>query len=156
MMKRAPLVYVAGPYNPTAEQERMIDRGSGTESDYILRNTQDAEVHGQLIASLDLVPIVPHRLFSFAASYQPEPFWYDATREVMKRCEAVYFMPNWKQSLGAQMEMEDARRLKMAILRSADEARVFSRRWYSGDFSIPGDLAVPGSLFESDEMRHDG
>lgn len=149
MIRRAPLVYVAGPFNPTRLQKTVMERTGENALKAISENVKAAEAAGRPLARMGLVPVTPHVMFRHVATEQPESFWYEATREVLRRCDAVFFMDTWKGSLGAQMEREEATRLKMPQLYSRPEAANFALRWFDGDLSVPGDLAVPGELLEN-------
>ncbi len=76
------VVYVAGALSaPTLR--RLLD------------NIHAAELAGMAIARLGAMPLVPHSMTRNMGDAAPEAFWYEGTRELLRRCDAVFIVnPN--------------------------------------------------------------
>lgn len=86
-----PVVYTAGPFTaPTAwEIECNV---------MAMRNIALA------VAKLSAVPLCPHANTSlFHGQCTPE-FWYAATLELLRRCDAIVMHPLWQTSQGSRKE----------------------------------------------------
>lgn len=106
------LVYVAGPFSPTTEQKRAIALYNGDE--YRIRarrifteqNIFNAARLGLAVSKLGAYPVVPHSNtalpeYEDAQGYE---FWIEGTAEMLSRCDAVIFTPDWQESSGARGE----------------------------------------------------
>ena len=100
---RPPLVYIAGPYRNAVPW-------------LCEQNIRAAETMGYRIALLGAYPIIPHSntraYFSSAAS---DALWLAGTLELMRRCDAVVFLPSWTESSGARAEHAEAERLGIKV-----------------------------------------
>lgn len=112
------LVYVAGPFAPTAiQREHLPDSEDVSEREmalmvdgYFAENVTRAERFGLLVAENGHMPIIPHantRLAAFRRLHDAD-WWYAATLELMRRCDAVALMPTWLESKGAMNEAREA------------------------------------------------
>lgn len=99
----APLIYIAGAYrNPDAWLQEQ--------------NIRAAETLGYEVAKLGAYPIIPHsNTRSYFASAASDELWLAGTLELMRRCNAVVFLPNWTTSSGARGEHAEAERLGLPI-----------------------------------------
>ena len=95
-----PLIYVAGPYSAPSAHMREI-------------NIQGAWRLGAQVAAVGAMPIVPHMSSAHLDGLQSQEWWIAATLELMKRCDAVIFTPNYVSSKGSLGEEDEARRLKI-------------------------------------------
>lgn len=97
------VVYIAGKYrgpNPWAVEQ----------------NIRAAEEVAARVAALGLMPQVVHPMTRFiGGSNSDEQFWVDGTLEIMRRCDAVVLVPNWRDSVGARAEVEEAERLGIPV-----------------------------------------
>lgn len=66
-----------------------------------------------------LTPHLNTAHFEFYTDIPYDQFMY-STLELMKRCDVVYFLPNWKESKGAVLEHECAVKNKMIIIEDID------------------------------------
>lgn len=83
------------------------------------------EVHQNIIAawqwSLRIVreckawPVCPHKCGEHMEGAADNEFFYEATLEQMRRCDAVFLMPGWERSKGAVGEKEEAERLGIPV-----------------------------------------
>jgi len=46
----------------------------------------------------------------------PDTVWLDGDLELVRRCDAIYMLSNWKESSGAKAELELARELGLEII----------------------------------------
>jgi hypothetical protein len=92
-----PLVYVAGPFSA---QDRLG----------VVANIQRAEKLGVEVARLGACPWIPHANTADPEfeKVQPYTFWIEATREQLRRCDAIIMVPGWESSSGARGEHADA------------------------------------------------
>lgn len=60
--------------------------------------------------------ICPHLNTAHFDGLCPDEVWLDGDLEIMKRCDAVYFLDNWIDSEGAIKEMEIARQIGLTIM----------------------------------------
>lgn len=104
------LVYVSGPFTAPTR--------AGVEA-----NIARAEALAVEVARLGACPICPHANTSHPSfeSVQPYQFWIDATLEMMRRCDAVVFTPDWRTSRGAVGEHAEAVRLGMPVFETVEE-----------------------------------
>lgn len=118
------VVYVAGPYSAKTRE--------GVEA-----NIRRAELLGLEVAKLGACPLIPHTNTSapeFEAA-QPYTFWIDATAELLRRCDAVIFTPDWGQSSGARGENLLAAELLMPMFYTMEALA----DWLKRMASIPAD-----------------
>lgn len=92
------LVYVAGPF--FAENAWEIEQ-----------NIRRAEALGLDVARCGAMPVIPHTNNRFYFGTLPETFWKPAVMELMRRCDAVIFTPDYERSSGAREERVEAARL---------------------------------------------
>ncbi len=113
-MVEPPLVYVAGPYSAAtrAKVEVNIARATG---------------YGLEIARMGGMPVVPHSNTSDDryAQTQPYEFWMLGTAKLLRACDAVFMMPTWRASSGAQAEEKLARSLKLPIFFELEVLRLW-------------------------------
>lgn len=93
------LVYVAGPFSgkgPTPEARR---------ADTELKIGRAARL-GLAVSKLGAYPVVPHSNTALPEyeDVQPYEFWIEGTAEMLRRCDAVVFTPDWQDSSGARSE----------------------------------------------------
>ncbi len=111
------LVYVAGPFSPTRAQKACLLEASG--GDKLCRaahracveeNIANAVQLGLKVTELGACPWIPHANTAHPdfESIQDYHFWIAATAEQLRRCDAVIFTDDYKQSSGAQGENQIA------------------------------------------------
>jgi nucleoside 2-deoxyribosyltransferase len=96
------LVYIAGPYRGSSflKQEQ---------------NIAAARAFGAQVPALGAMPVIPHTNTAHFDELAPAQFWLDGTLEMMRRCDAVLAMPNWRQSEGARGEIAEAERIGIPV-----------------------------------------
>lgn len=107
MMPTIPLVYVAGPYAATALRTRDA-------------HIRCARAAAELILAAGGYPVTPHLLTGGMEDIpgmpqRPDAYYYDATLELMRRCDAVVMIPGWRESRGATAEHAEAQRLGLPV-----------------------------------------
>ena len=91
-------VYIAGPFR-------------GADSWRVEQNIRRAEELAMAVAEVGFNPICPHTNTRFFNGTLTDEFWLAATMETLRRCDAVLFTEDWRRSVGARAELEEARRL---------------------------------------------
>jgi len=109
-------VYVAGPYRSAT--------GWGIE-----QNVRRAEVVGLDIARLGILPVVPHTMFRWYHGTEDDQFWLEATLELMRRCDAVFFIDGWAGSEGCRGERLEAVDRGMLQFFEDDGGSVLLSQW---------------------------
>jgi hypothetical protein len=71
------LVYIAGALSGPTSHERRA-------------NITRASQAGAAVAGIGAMPVVPHTMTARMTTAAPEPFWYEGTAELLRRCDAVY------------------------------------------------------------------
>lgn len=120
------LVYIAGPFSPTqkqrAEAEELSARYSITIDpmlpDAIRTNISRAtDLAVRVAASGDYLPVCPHSNTGdprFLELHDPA-WWYAATLELMRRCDAIALVDGWEESNGACREFIEACELEKLL-----------------------------------------
>jgi nucleoside 2-deoxyribosyltransferase len=97
------LIYIAGPFRSDSRWQEE-------------QNIRAAEALGYEIALLGAYPVIPHsNTRGYFSDAQPGEFFLDGTLELMRRCDAVIFLPNWQDSTGAIGEHDEAERLGLPV-----------------------------------------
>jgi len=110
-------IYVAGPYR--GETPWVVEQ-----------NIRRAEELGFGVASAGAVPVVPHTMYRFWDKTLTANFWLEATAELLKRCDAVVFLPDWADSQGARQEMACAKENEIEIFMTSEPNHLeMIRRW---------------------------
>lgn len=104
------LIYVAGKFRAKTEWE-------------IQCNVHTAEILGHQIAMLGFMPIIPHANTRFFHDIKDDKFWLDGTLEILRRCDAVAMVHNWRDSEGATGERNEAINLKIPVFYSIDDIK---------------------------------
>lgn len=97
------LVYLAGPYTaPTLWGQQQ--------------NQWRAEVVARRVAAVGAYPVTPHLCTPPEfGDLQTPGWWYAATLELMRRCDAVLLLPGWSRSTGARAERAEAERRGLPV-----------------------------------------
>ncbi len=93
------LVYIAGPFRAATPW--------GVES-----NVRIAEIVALEIAKLGHIPVCVHSMYRHFDKSLPDEFWLEATIEILRACDAICMVGDWKKSVGAQAELDEAKRLE--------------------------------------------
>jgi hypothetical protein len=94
------VVYVAGPFRGKTEWD-------------VAENIRAAERIGFEVARLGMMPLIPHANTAHFNGTMTAEFWLAGTMELLRRCDAVVFSPEWERSAGSVAEEQEARRLRL-------------------------------------------
>jgi hypothetical protein len=109
------VVYIAGPYR--AETAWQIEE-----------NVRAAERWILPLAEVGVIGWPPHATFRWFHGTMTDRWWLEATKELMRRCDAVFLVPGWHRSVGTHGEREEAAARKMPVFdRLEDVARWVKR-----------------------------
>ena len=92
------ICYVAGPY--TAPDSLQIESNI-LEAKFAVREVIDA----------GMIPLAPTLCTARFDWYMPDvcaEWWYGATLELLKRCDAIWLFGHWEKSVGAKLEVKYA------------------------------------------------
>lgn len=127
------LCYVAGPFSPTKKQrdQRIRSRHLGDEQfDWVCiqENILNASLLGVEVAKLGVLPVIPHSNTALQAflDVQPYEFWIEATKEQLRRCDAVIFTDDWRESNGAIGEYELAKALSVPMFKDIQDLKLWA------------------------------
>lgn len=122
-----PLIYIAGPFRgPTPLAVR--------------RNVEAARDAGLLVAQVGGYPIIPHTMTSEFDKQLTDEFWLDGMMELLRRCDAVFLLPTWKDSRGATAEYEEA--IRRGTPTFGDLSAL--RHWVTGYVARRAELTTAG------------
>jgi hypothetical protein len=100
--KRRPVVYLAGPFRAKTQWGRE-------------QNIREAERIGLKVAKMGAVPLIPHTMYRNFQEELPDEVWLEMDLELLSRCDAVLFLPQWSFSEGSTTEFAEAECLQMAM-----------------------------------------
>jgi Domain of unknown function (DUF4406) len=73
----------------------------------------EAEQAALAIWKLGAAALCPHLNTQNFHGLLPDEVWSDGALELMRRCDAVFLLPNWEDSAGAILEYAESQRLAM-------------------------------------------
>ena len=114
------LLYVAGKLADSTAWKREL-------------NIRQAEEVALQLMKMGFAVFVPHTQCRSYDGELPWEAWIERDLEVLCRCNAVFMLPNWKDSKGATAEHEQAKKLGMKILYSLEEAAAYLKEEYPYD-----------------------
>jgi hypothetical protein len=87
------------------------------EDHYAIRlNIDRAAAIGLEVAKSGASPVIPHtNTGAWYIGTISHEFWYEATLELMRRCDAIVLVPGWQGSKGTKAEIEEAKRLNLPV-----------------------------------------
>src|SRR5574338_1527454 len=96
------VIYIAGKYR-------------GPNAWAVEQNIRAAEEVAARVWAAGMVALCPHPLPRHMSGLGDEQVFVDGTLELMRRCDAVVLVPNWRDSAGARAEVEEADRLGIPV-----------------------------------------
>ena len=106
------LIYTAGPITADTDWERE-------------QNIRRAEEISLAIMKLGAAVFCPHTQARFFNGEMPWEEWIKRDLEVLSRCDAIFMIPNWKNSKGATAEHAFAKEHGMKILHGFGEVAAY-------------------------------
>ena len=97
------LAYIAGPYRAATLHE-------------IYANIRLAGKYAEKYWKLGYAVICPHMNTAFMDGIVPDSLFLDGDKEMLRRCDIVVMMPNWRSSNGASAERSLALQLGKEII----------------------------------------
>ena len=96
------LIYIAGPYRAEVpwEVQRNIHAAQDVAAD-IARN----------FACMDVFPVVPHANTAHFDGLASGEYFLEGTKELLRRCDAIFLLPEWQRSSGSRAELHLANEL---------------------------------------------
>jgi len=97
------VVYIAGKYSGKTHDGRSFME--------IERNILEAREWAIKAMQTGVVALTPHlNSYHMELDFESDQgFWYAADLELLRRCDAVFLIPNWEDSKGARLERDYAR-----------------------------------------------
>jgi len=114
------VVYVAGKYRGKTHDGRSyseIHANIMTAREWAIRIID-------LGGCITLTPHLNSMHMELDGKNDPE-FWYEADLELLKRCNAIFLIPNWRDSRGAIAEAEFAKANQIPVFESLEHLRVW-------------------------------
>ena len=99
----AKIIYVAGPFRAKTAYGIHL-------------NVLKAEAKALELWRDGWVVICPHLNTANFQGELPDEVWLEGTMEMLKRCDAVYFLSGWEASEGSKQELKEAERLGMEVI----------------------------------------
>ena len=109
-MTEVPFIYLAGKY--TEPHTYLVQR-----------NIALAQEYAQEIAIMGALPVTPHLLTANMDGIQHYQWWCDVTMQLLRKCDAVFMLPNYERSNGAIAELVDALRIGMPVFYQLNEVK---------------------------------
>jgi hypothetical protein len=103
-----PLAYIAGPY-------------SGANTFQTEANIFQARLTGEAVSRLGAMPVIPQANTAHFDHIHNHQWWYDATMQLMRRCDVVVMSHRWEESTGAKDELNEAEMLEMPVFFPYDD-----------------------------------
>lgn len=102
------LIYIAGPIDAPTAWDRE-------------QNIRTAEHIALMLMKMGAAVYCPHTQCRFYDGEMPWENWLQIDLEILKRCDAIFMIHDWKKSKGACLEHEKATEWGMPILNTAGQ-----------------------------------
>jgi len=114
------VIYIAGPYTGTTH-----DHNSFAE---IHANIMHARANAIDVMRLGgCIALTPHlNAFHMELDFcGDQDFWYNADLELLRRCDAVFLVPGWEKSKGANLEKDFAEKNRIPVFTDLEHLRIW-------------------------------
>lgn len=92
---------------------------------YVEKNVRRAEEAGLAVATLGAAPLIPHANTRFFHGTITNEFWYEATLALLRKCDAVLLLNDWKHSKGAVAEKTAAEALGIPTFERFNDLKIW-------------------------------
>ena len=99
---RLKVIFISGPYRASTEWG-------------VKQNIHAAELAAMHVWQLGGVALCPHANTAFFGGSCPDETWLAGDLELLRRCDAVYAIVDWRESKGATVEVELAESLGLPV-----------------------------------------
>jgi len=106
------ICYIAGPYR--AKTTELVEQ-----------NIKVARYHGLDLVQLGIMPLIPHCNTALMEDLNTPEYFLEGTMELMRRCDAVYVIPNYQSSQGTLGEIAEAQRLGKPVFYSLQDLQTW-------------------------------
>ncbi|MBL0870335.1 MAG: DUF1937 family protein [Phycisphaerales bacterium] len=106
------VIYVAGPYRSSHEWG-------------VTNNIRQAELAALELWKMGYAVICPHKNTAYFGGAAPDSVWLEGDLEILRRCDAVYCLPSWRESSGARGEVDEAKRVGIPVFEQLNDCRSF-------------------------------
>ena len=89
------------------------------------QNVRRAEELALKVAWEGAMPLCPHTNSRFFLNQRDDAFWLEGTLEMMRRCDAVILVDNWRGSIGAIGEKKEAERLGIPVFETIRDLKAW-------------------------------
>lgn len=111
MVLKIKIIYIAGSYR------------AGTENG-LFENIIEARRAAVKLWKLGYIPIVPHLNSMFMGGVVSDTTFLKGGIEILKRCDAIYVLRNWRKSKGACEELRIAVQNNIKVIYEKDDIRL--------------------------------
>jgi len=102
------VVYIAGAYRDSGENG-------------VWENIMRARTVARQLWYMGLIAICPHtNSIMMGGNDLPPEVFLEGGLEILRRCDAIFMLRNWKESIGAQKEWELAKELDIPVIYEED------------------------------------
>ncbi len=124
------VIYIAGKYRGSTPWE-------------VEQNIRAAEEVAARVWAMGMVALCPHANSRHMEGVATDEVFLAGTLELMRRCDAVLLVPNWRDSVGARAEVAEAERLGLPVFgKQYEPTRSSSIYDIAGDRLVTVDLTV--------------
>ncbi len=102
------VIYIAGPFRSKTEWGRQ-------------QNIREAERYALEVWVRGAAAICPHKNTEHFEGSAPDQLWIQGDLEILRRCDAVLFLPTWRMSQGAILERSYAEERGIPVFDTLDE-----------------------------------
>lgn len=105
------VIYIAGPYRSSLGEYGVLE------------NIRNAAKYAIMVWQHGGVALCPHKNTAFFGGVPgtSDETWLEGDLELLRRCDAVWAIPGWSTSEGAQREIEFAKQLDIPVFYHDDE-----------------------------------
>jgi hypothetical protein len=130
------VIYIAGKYR-------------GPTPWAVEQNIRAAEEVAARVLQLGMMPLCPHANTRHMEGVASDEHFLAGTLELMRRCDAVVLVPNWRDSAGARAEVDEAKRLGLPVFNEPEHV-LECEEWFA---ARRAKLGVPVSVGDDEQIR---